>query len=247
MEATTHELTGLISEKSSLPCDTCGLFGPCLKSTSHPFSIAVQRYFELRNRRDTIQEQLWRSFLQHYQLLKEEGFVGEAGRLTEDGLWASKLRLDQPLLISEGIRKGVFPSDNPELLAALIAPFVMDRDRPSDIQLADLVWKYPDLAKPFFQMLQSLQRLREILKSAGFSTPLLPFWAVTTVYHWAHGATWEALREISGMDEGDLAMVVLRTADHLRQIEALSETHPAIARSARRAIDMILREPVLIE
>jgi ATP-dependent RNA helicase HelY len=247
MEATAHELSDLISEKASLPCDICELYGPCLKSSSHPFSLAVQRYFDLRAQMNTIQEQLWRSFMQHYELLGEEGYVDERGHLTEDGLWATKLRLDQPLLISEGIRKGVFPSDDPELLAALIAPFVMDRDRAGDVQLSNLVWKYPDLAKPFFKMLQDLQRLRERLKAAGFNTPLLPFWPVATVYHWAHGAEWETLREISGMDEGDLAMVVLRTADHLRQIEALSETHPSIAASARRAIDLILREPVLVE
>jgi superfamily II RNA helicase len=247
METTAQQLADLLAEKGALPCDACKLFGPCQKDTSHPFSQLVQRYFDLRARMNTIQEQLWQSFLQHFRLLEEEGFVDGEGRLTTDGLWTCKLRIDQPLLISEGIRKGVFPQDDPALLASLIAPFVMDRDRPGDIQLANLIWKYPDLAKPFFKMLQDLQRLRDLLKDAGFSTPMLPFWAMTTVYHWAKGADWEKLREISGMDEGDLAMVILRTADHLRQIEALSETHPALARSARQGIDMILREPVLVE
>jgi superfamily II RNA helicase len=81
----------------------------------------------------------------------------------------------------------------------------------------------------------------------GFAIPPFPFWAVVTVYYWAKGSTWESVREIAGMDEGDLAMVILRTADHLRQIESLSETHPRLAQSARRAIDLILREPVLVE
>lgn len=247
METAAQQLADLLDEKGSLPCDECKLFGPCQKDTSHPFSQLVQRYFDLRARMSTIQEQLWQSFLQHFRLLEEEGFVDGEGRLTADGLWTCKLRIDQPLLISEGIRKDVFPQDDPALLASLIAPFVMDRDRPGDIQLANLIWKYPDLAKPFFKMLQDLQRIRDLLKDAGFSTPMLPFWAMTTVYLWAKGADWEKLREISGMDEGDLAMVILRTADHLRQIEALAETHPALARSARQGIDLILREPVLVQ
>jgi ATP-dependent RNA helicase HelY len=150
-------------------------------------------------------------------------------------------------LISEGIRKEVFPADNPELLAALIAPFVMDRERPGDMQLSTLVWKYPEVAKPFFRMLQSLQRLRERLQADGFSIPTMPFWAVVTVYYWARGESWEKVREISGMDEGDLAMAILRTADHLRQIESLAETHPRLAASARQAIEKILREPVLVD
>jgi len=246
LDTASRQLTGMLSQKAALPCNVCNLYGPCLKSTSHPFTSSLQRYFEHRTQMHGIQEQLWRSFLHHYHFLQQEGYVDEEGRLTEDGQWASKLRLDQPLLISEGIRKGIFPSDQPELLAGLIALFVMDRDRPGDMQLSALVYKYPDLAKPFFKLLENLQPLREHLKAAGFTTPPLPFLAQITVYHWALGATWDATREISGMDEGDLAMVILRTADHLRQVESLSETHPRLAASARQAISLILREPVLI-
>jgi hypothetical protein len=246
VDAKARELAGIITQKATLPCDGCALYGPCHKTASHPFASAIQSYFEHYAQMHSIQEQLWKSFLQHYNFLKDEGYVTNEGQLTEDGLWASKLRLDQPLLISEGIRRGVFPSDNPELLGALIAPFVMDRERPGDVQLASMVWKYPDLAKPFFKMLEILHPLREHLNSAGFTTPPLSFWTLVTLYHWAKGASWEQVREVSGMDEGDLAMVILRTADHLRQIESLLDTHPALAVSARRAIDLILREPVLV-
>lgn len=245
-ELASMELASLSDRIRSLPCDKCGLFGPCQKETSHPFSSILRRYFHHYEQVDSTQAQLWRSFQKHYRLLLEEGYVDDEGKLTQDGLWASKLRLDQPLLISEGIRKNIFPQDNPELLAALIATFVMDRDRHGDVQLASLVWKYAELAKPFFKMLQELQRLRERLQSDGFETPPLPFWAVVVVYHWARGNSWEKIREISGMDEGDLAMIILRTSDHLRQIEALAETHPRLAATAGEAIRMLLREPVLV-
>jgi len=242
-----REINELTAQLAALPCGTCALFAPCLKGTSHPFTAALQRHFEYRARVQTIQDQLWQSFLKHLRLLGDEGYVDAAGRLTRDGTWASKLRLDQPLLISEGIRRNVFPAENPELLGALIAPFVMDRERHGDIQLSSLVWRFPDLAKPFFRMLHNLQPLRERLQAEGFSVPPMPFWATATVYHWAGGSSWQTVREISGMDEGDLAMLILRTADHLRQIESLSETHPSLAASARRAIELILREPVLVE
>ncbi len=241
----SREMVVLAERLEAFPCEKCSLFGPCQKDTAHPFSSALRRYFHHYAQVDSAQEQLWRSFLKHFRLLQGEGYVGEEGKLTSDGSWASKLRLDQPLLISEGIRKNVFPQQKPELLAALIAPFVMDRDRQGDLQLATFVWKYPDLAKPFFSMLQSLQRLRERLQAEGFEIPPLPFWAVVTVYHWAQGISWDKVREISGMDEGDLAMIILRTADHLRQIEALSDTHPELAATAGEAIRMLLREPVL--
>ncbi len=241
----SQDASALHDRISSMPCRNCRLYAPCYKDISHPFSTSLKRYFHHQSQVASTEEQLWRSFLRHYRLLQSEGYVAENGKLTADGLWASKLRLDQPLLISEGIRKSVFPEDSPELLAALIAPFVMDRDRQGDIQLANLVWKYPDLANPFFKMLQNLQRLRERLQFEGFEIPPLPFWAVVTVFHWARGLSWDEVREISGMDEGDLAMIVLRTADHLRQIEALAESHPRLAATAGKAIRLLLREPVL--
>lgn len=240
------ELSRLAAQTSALPCERCELYGPCQKSTSHPFTGLLQQYFEQHARMKTIREQLWRDFQKHYKFLQAEGYIDEDGHLTEDGLWASKLRLDQPILISECIRKGIFPEDDPELLAALIAPFVMDRDRPGDQQLSSLVWRYQETAKPFFKMLQNLKPLRDHLQNEGFGTPPLPFWTVITLYYWAKGNEWEQVREIAGMDEGDLAMVILRTADHLRQIESLADTHPNLAASARNAIDRILREPVLI-
>ena len=247
MDAAAREIADTASQLDALPCGRCALFGPCQKGTSHPFAPAIQEYFERQALVRTVQDRLWQSFQKHYKVLREEGYVDDRGRLTEDGLWASKLRLDQPLLISEAIRKGIFPSDSPELLAAIMAPFVMDRERQGDIQLTSLVWKYPDLARPFFSMLQQLQPLRNQLNAAGFTTPPMAFWPLASIYHWALGSTWEGVRQISGVDEGDLAMVILRTAEHLRQIESLAETHPDLAASARKAIRLILREPVLVE
>jgi len=246
-EIIDQELTELQTQKANLPCASCDLFGPCQKESSHPFSHLLCQYLERQAQLSSIQDELWRSFMEHFRFLQTEGYIDNAGHLTVDGLWASKLRLDQPLLISEGIRGGLFPTDQPELLAALIAPFVMDRDRPGDMQLSTLVWKYPDIAEPFFKMLHGLQPLREQLRIFGFSIPPLPFWTMATVYQWALGESWEEVRNISGTAEGDLAMVILRTADHLRQIESLSETHPRFAASARKAIELILREPVLVE
>ncbi len=241
----SRDLAAMTERLNAYPCEKCSLFAPCRKETGHPFSSALGSYFHLFAKVDSAQEQFWRSFIRHFSLLQAEGYVDKDGKLTQDGMWASKLRLDQPLLISEGIRKGVFPQEDPELLAALIAPFVTDRDKQGEVQLASFIWKYPDLAKPFFQMLKQLQRLRERLQAEGFEIPPFPFWAVVAVFHWAQGQSWDQVREISGMDEGDLAMIMLRTADHLRQIEALFQTHPQLAATAGKAVRLLLREPVL--
>jgi superfamily II RNA helicase len=51
---------------------------------------------------------------------------------------------------------------------------------------------------------------------------------------------------LTSVDEGDLAMLVFRTADNLRQIVALEGTHPQLAVKARKAVQLVLREPVVI-
>ncbi|WP_170920240.1 DEAD/DEAH box helicase [Desulfacinum hydrothermale] len=246
LQSATRTLAETAMLKAQLPCTGCELFGPCHKASKHPFARLVQRYFAHRVEIQSVQEALWRSFQHHFRILREEGYVTEEGHLTADGLWASKLRLDQPLLISEGIRHNIFPAKDPALLAALIAPFVMDRERPGESQLSALIWKYPDLATPYFALMQTLHRLREKLNQEGFETPALPFWTVVAVYHWVKGEPWVMVKGLTGIDEGDLAMVMLRTADHLRQVESLAESHPELADSAREAIDGILREPVLV-
>jgi len=39
----------------------------------------------------------------------------------------------------------------------------------------------------------------------------------------------------------------MRTADHLRQVANLSDTHPELAAVAANAVELILREPVYID
>jgi hypothetical protein len=49
------------------------------------------------------------------------------------------------------------------------------------------------------------------------------------------------------VDEGDMTSLIVRTADHLRQMSNLAESHPDLAATAEKAITLILREPVYIE
>jgi hypothetical protein len=44
-----------------------------------------------------------------------------------------------------------------------------------------------------------------------------------------------------------MASLIMRTADHLRQIANLEETHPQLSAVAANAIELILREPVYID
>jgi superfamily II RNA helicase len=187
---------------------------------------------------------LWDDFQKHLAFLKAEGFVDEQTQLTEDGIWASRLRLDQPLLIAECLRNDAFPKDDEWLLAAVVAPFVYDGDQEIKIYKKRFPRK---LMAAYDKIVLTVGPISKRMIEAGFAVNPLQFWTSLILYDWARGAPWDKIIEKAGIAEGDMAMLVSRTADNLKQIAALKESHPNIAALAEKARETILREPVVFQ
>jgi superfamily II RNA helicase len=190
------------------------------------------------------QKYLWQSFLRHLDFLKSTGFVTNTNVLTWDGQWASQLRVDQPLLIAEGFRSGVLPQSDPALLAAVIASFVNEREVNDRINrkfvavsLSELFSKVTGAIKPFAAR----------MARNNFDVRPLQLRPAATVYAWACGQSWNTALNIAEMEEGDLAMLIVRTADNLRHIRGLKNVFPDAAQTASISIEKIMREPVVNE
>ncbi len=196
------------------------------------------------NRAQKVKSKLTEDFNNHAGLLHDLGYLDEEGAPTPDGKWAAKLRLDQPLLIAELIRNGDFSDLDPVSLASLIAPFVVDKDR--EIQISRDLWKDTRrLWKKFRAMIQRLKPLVNYMIDRGFDFPPITFWPCAATCLWAGQAPWEELTESLSADEGDLAMMLLRTADHLRQLAQLEDEQPQLADTAKEAITLIMRAPII--
>ena len=191
-------------------------------------------------------EGLWLSFKRHLRFLKATGFVDDIDILTPDGLWASKLRVDQPLLIAEAIRKGAFDGVSPEIMAGGLAPFVWDRTVEVELRMRGEV-DLTELEEVFRKILDEIRDIRKLKKKRGFSKISIVSWPAAALFMWAKGVSWEQILDHINVDEGDLASLVLRTADHLRQVANLKETHPHLASVAEKAIELIMREPVFLD
>jgi ATP-dependent RNA helicase HelY len=185
---------------------------------------------------------LWADFQRHLKILQKEGFVDYSGRLTPDGYWAAKLRLDHPLLVAQCLRENAFPEDNEKILAAVVAVFAYDRDDEIKLTVKDFP---PKLTQALKKVVRAVRPLANRLETAGFVTAKLHSSAGVAMYYWAQGRSWESVIKFTGIAEGDMASLVLRTADNLRQIAALKDTHPQAAACAYKAREAILREPVL--
>ncbi|WP_459916008.1 DEAD/DEAH box helicase [Desulfocicer niacini] len=186
---------------------------------------------------------LWQDFLAHLDFLKEEGFVTPEGTLTEDGEWTSQLRMDQPLMVAQCLRQGLLPDQDPVMLAAVMAAFVNEKTFDDDALLGHRLPKR--LTREFAKLREALFPFAEKLQAGGFSAPNLYLQPAIPVFSWAMGVPWDQVVDGSVFAEGDLARLILRTGENLRQLAGVSGPFPRIAENGREAIDMIFREPVI--
>ncbi len=229
-----------------LPCDECEHLKDCHTLRNRELKRILKSFRSLAFDMEGLGGGLWVSFKRHLRFLKDHGFIGADDQLTRDGVWASKLRLDHPLLIAEAIRKGGFQETLPELLAAGIAPFVWDRSQDMEFKIQGPI-NLKECESVFYRILEKIADIRSWKTKRGFENPNIMFWPAAALFMWAKGVPWEKLLFFIPIDEGDMASLIMRTADHLRQVTNLKETHPELADSAKTAIEQIMREPVFIE
>ena len=235
-------LETLKRELERLPCRECPVAEDCIRGEQSEASVVLSKLDDLEETARASGRFLWSSFLRHFEFLKTEGFVDDRNELTDDGLWAAYLRLDHPLLFAAGIRMDAWPLNDPSLLAAVVAPFVVDRDIAAESRPAGVP---PELTSAWFRITTAIEPLQRRLASQGFPVPELKIQPALAIYAWARRHDWDESVDLYGQDPGDMAMLVFRTADNLRQMTALSSAHPELAQKARRAVDLIMKEPVI--
>lgn len=186
---------------------------------------------------------LWQDFILHLDFLKMEGFVDEDDKLTEDGIWSAKLRIDTPLLVAEGFRLDIFPKKDPAVLAAIIASFVNERDFTDTSLIKRQTPK--KLLTAFLKVKRILTPFAHNMFDNGFNVSPLYLQPAVTVYAWASDTEWDEVLRNADMAEGDLSRLILRTADNLQHIANLSDHFPEIAYTAKQAKEILMKSPVI--
>ena len=74
----------------------------------------------------------------------------------------------------------------------------------------------------------------------------MPPAAAAAVFAWSLDTEFDDVVAIYGGAEGDMAQLIYRTSDNLRQIISLAESHPRLAATAREAVELLLRPPVVV-
>jgi len=128
------------------------------------------------------------------------------------------------------------------MLAAIVAVFAYDRDDEINTVIKDMP---PRLHSSLRKINLALRPLIQRMRTAGFETAKFYSSPGVAMYLWSQGRAWDEVIKLTGIAEGDMATLVLRAADNLRQIASLKDTHQDVAACAQKARELILREPVL--
>jgi superfamily II RNA helicase len=212
-------------------------------------SFAAYHGQTLDNRGDRIKppqkcDDLKASFLKHLAFLEATGYANSDGRLTADGVWASQLRVDLPLMTAQALRKDLFPHEDPACFAGIMASFVNEQESDNRISVSR---QARPLLGAFIELEDGLHAFSGQLAAWGFSTRRFYLRPALAVYCWACGQPWESAMAVSRMEEGDLVMLILRTADNMRHVKTLAHVFPKASEAAARALGLILRDPVVMD
>ncbi len=193
---------------------------------------------------EAMREEVWRPFEERARVLHHFGYLDFfAERVTERGGWLADLRIDRPLLVGQSIERGLFASLDAPRAAGLMAALASDPERDyGELSLDDAL----------VRALSEYDRIAYEVGSVEWRhgldpAPEINFSAAATAARWAAGAEWKELVLQTRAEEGDLFRMLSRTGESLLQVSNLRDTHPEAARTAARAAELILREPVRSE
>jgi ATP-dependent RNA helicase HelY len=113
--------------------------------------------------------------------------------------------------------------------------------------MVDGIFNLTDVKEQFNKIMNHIENIKKLKSKRGFDSCPILFWPAAALFMWARKIPWEQLLTYVPVNEGDMASLIMRTADHLRQVINLKDTHPQLADGATNAIKLILREPVYID
>ncbi|MBD0325522.1 MAG: hypothetical protein ICV68_03785, partial [Pyrinomonadaceae bacterium] len=190
---------------------------------------------------EALRAEVWQPFERRARVLDRFGYLDFASeRVTERGAWLADLHVDRPLLVGEALENGLFASLDDVRAAALMAALAADAERdygelPLDDALIATLARFEEVAYKV-----ATEEWQQGLEPG----PEINFSAAATAAHWASGAEWAELVHETRAEEGDLVRMLSRTGESLLQVAGLKTAQPAAARTAARAAEVILREPV---
>ncbi|MBI4751971.1 MAG: hypothetical protein HY774_26085 [Acidobacteria bacterium] len=240
LEKEETTLRTLLAKRDDLPCGTCSQLKRCPQRAGE-IAHNYEELTRLEDRMDSFEHGLWSGFEDCVKILQHFDYIDDNWRPTEQGNWASFLRVDNTLFIAELLRDGFFDTPDARTMAALCGGLAAE-DR-------DFTTSYHQ-PEPFLATLRKAVGIAKAIEAIQDQHSFYcPMWidkeAAKLVWLWGDVTRpWEELLKLTEASEGDIVRLILRTADLLGQLTGLVDSHPHIAARAREATRLIRRPPI---
>ncbi|MEO7658959.1 MAG: helicase-related protein, partial [Pyrinomonadaceae bacterium] len=225
--------------------DAFGNFEQVREIAEKSFAFRESRRASAESRSDggaeKLGDRIWQPFELRSRVLNHFGYLDtDTETVTESGKWLADLRIDRPLLVGEGLRKGVFDDLNIAEAAGLMASVASDADRSYGEMRASR--RMTEILTDFQDIVFDVSNVES--KNGVEPAEEINYSAAAAAERWTAGMEWDELVGRTRAEEGDLVRLLSRTGEALRQLANLRKSNPLAAAIAQTASEAILREPV---
>ncbi len=225
--------------------DAFGNFDQVREIVEKSFAFRRSRRQRADSRREDgsemLSDQIWNPFERRARVLDQLDYLRfDDEVVTESGKWLADLRIDRPLLIGEGLRRGIFDELTIPQAAGLMASVAADAERSYGEMRSSR--RMNDILAGFEGIVAAVSNTEA--KNGVEPVEEINYSAAAAAERWTAGMAWDELVDRTKAEEGDLVRLLSRTGEALRQLANLRDSNPAAAAIAQAASEAILREPV---
>ncbi len=240
LEALEEDIGMLAMRLDDSPC------GPCPEFKAHRRLEEKTERLQKQVARleDQVQEErntYWLRFMQLYNLLQELGYIELNEKPSPFGQLVSQLRTENEVFVAEMIRTQLLEELTPEQLGAVLSAVVNDSSR----EPHGVLYPSKGVQHTMRQLFKLSQKVDKLQRKHLIVQPIhMNVSCCALVEAWAKGCSWQTLKDMTTLDQGDLVRNLRRVCDVLRQLAHIPGMPTELSQTARLALDAIHRDPV---
>eukprot|EP01025_Chloroclados_australasicus_P031869 TRINITY_DN3226_c0_g3_i1.p1 TRINITY_DN3226_c0_g3~~TRINITY_DN3226_c0_g3_i1.p1 ORF type:complete len:1131 (-),score=184.04 TRINITY_DN3226_c0_g3_i1:275-3667(-) len=187
----------------------------------------------------------WKEFLAVVKVLSKVKALDEKNKPTELGMIARDIRGDNELWYALVLAKPELGKLSPPELAAVLGALLAGSMFSSKTDLKCVYETTGKVLETLDELAILQEKLLQIQEAYRLDRPIAIQPQVCGIVEaWARGQTWEALVEGCDLDEGDLARLLMRIIDFLKQVVYIDQVWEGVRANCKLALMDMDRAPV---
>ncbi|OQE32074.1 hypothetical protein PENSTE_c001G00960 [Penicillium steckii] len=193
--------------------------------------------------------QLLPDYEQRIQVLKELGFVDDAGRVQLKGKVACEIHSADELVLTELVLENVLAEYEPEEIVALLSAFVFQEKTESTPKLTPRLEKGQEAIIRISERVNDFQVLHQVIQSSEDSNDFASkprFGLAEVVYEWAKGMSFNRITDLTDVMEGTIVRTISRLDETCREVKNAAKLvgDPSLYTKMQQAQELIKRDVI---